>query len=107
MTQEDNQKDQAFGTRNVDHQKLPEEKEVNVLRLPPRNELHKKEQAQNNWKLSKIWLRFLVLVFILIIFVFLSSQYWNLWFGETHDLDRTDVPYYHEEITIERKDLSS
>ncbi|UOR12433.1 hypothetical protein [Halobacillus amylolyticus] len=104
MTQEDHRKDQALQLRKyADRQKFPEEKEVNVLQLPPRNEVHKKEQAQNKWKLSRIWLRFLVLLFVLIILFFFSYQYWDVWFDETRNLDGSDAPHYHEEITIQRK----
>ncbi|MFQ3542946.1 hypothetical protein Q7A53_02590 [Halobacillus rhizosphaerae] len=58
-----------------------EEIEMEVLHLPPRKEVHRKEDAKNNVKVGRIFLRVMLLIFIMLIIVALSYRDWHVWLG--------------------------
>ncbi|MCA0982990.1 hypothetical protein LCL89_02895 [Halobacillus yeomjeoni] len=81
------------------------EGETSVLDLPPRSELHaqKSTKKKTKRKPSTIWLRFLFFVFILLVCMILSYNYWDDWIKE---LDPEPVSGekqpLHEEVTVEQ-----
>ena len=58
-----------------------EEIEMDVLHLPPRKDVHRKKDAKNNVKVGRIFLRFVLLIVMLLIFIALSYRYWHDWLG--------------------------
>lgn len=100
MSEQKNQ-DQAEKLREYKDDEFMKE-DWDVLDLPPRKDVH--QEGKTKWKFSTVWMRFLLVVFITIIIVLLSYQYWDEWFGETFldpSILQEEAPY-HEEITVER-----
>ncbi|SFK01309.1 hypothetical protein SAMN04487936_106141 [Halobacillus dabanensis] len=96
------EKDQAENLRSYKEEGSFESYEMDVLELPPRKDVHQGTN-RTKWKFSTVWMRFLLVIFIILIIVVLSYRYWDDWFGESLDPDikKIEKPY-HEEVTVER-----
>ncbi|MCA0970313.1 hypothetical protein LCM20_06910 [Halobacillus litoralis] len=79
---------------------------VSVLDLPPRSEVHESSKKQTKWKLNILWIRFLFILLILLIAVFLSQPYWGEWFGtfQSENPIIIDEQPLHDEVTVERNE---
>lgn len=77
------------------------EEDISVLDLPPRSEVHQSKPKKTKWKLNILWLRFLFILLIIIISVFLSYPYWGEWFERSDPMMIMDEKPLHEEVTVE------
>lgn len=103
MSDRPKEKDQAENLRSYKEEGSFDRNEMDVLELPPRKDVHQ-GKPRTKWKLSTVWMRFLLVIFLILIMVILSYRYWDDWFGEKlleSDLQKNETPY-HEEITVER-----
>ncbi|MFB1050466.1 hypothetical protein [Paraliobacillus sp. JSM ZJ581] len=78
------QEDQAANLREhmkhkdpIDQNEEIEHKEIDVLDLPPRSEIHQGKSKKTRWKINLIFLRFLFLLFIIVIILVITYQYWG------------------------------
>ncbi|SEH81969.1 hypothetical protein SAMN05192559_104307 [Halobacillus karajensis] len=75
-----------------------------VLELPSRKDAHKSKKEKKIWNISSLWMRFLLIILILLMGVLLSYRYWEDWFGRSFpkpSIIEKEVPY-HERVTVER-----
>ncbi|MGV2620312.1 hypothetical protein QRD89_10320 [Halobacillus sp. ACCC02827] len=95
------EKDQAEQLRSYAEKEQFQETEPDVLNLPPRRDTHDSKQSKTKWKVGTLWIRFLLLVFIILICVWLSYPYWDQWF-EHSILDPSQPEYQHQKVTVDR-----
>ncbi|WP_226034655.1 LysM peptidoglycan-binding domain-containing protein [Aquibacillus saliphilus] len=87
MTNEEKLKDQAYQLRNRinqvseinnDPNTIEEDSEdVDILNLPPRSQTHINKKTSVKWKISFPLIRFLFVLFILIVFMVLTYHIWG------------------------------
>ncbi|MGP4060119.1 hypothetical protein [Halobacillus sp. H74] len=98
------QRDQTEKLRSYKDEGGYEAQDLDVLDLPPRKDVHQSKAAKTKWKVSNLWIRFLLIAFIVLISLILSYPYWDEWFKGTFmepEIIQEETPY-HEEITVER-----
>jgi cytoskeletal protein RodZ len=103
MSDRPKEKDKVENLINKDEDSF-ERNEMDVLELPPRKDSHQ-SKSRTKWKISTVWMRFLLVLFIILIMLILSYRYWDDWFGEKlleSEILINETTPYHEEITIER-----
>jgi cytoskeletal protein RodZ len=103
MSDRPKEKDQVGNLKSYDEESSFESNEMDVLELPPRKDVHQGKN-RTKWKFSTVWMRFLLVIFLILIVIVLSYRYWDDWFGnESTDsnIQKTEKPY-HEEVTVER-----
>ncbi|QDP40492.1 LysM peptidoglycan-binding domain-containing protein [Radiobacillus deserti] len=107
------QKDQAYqlrsrmnGSENEPPPSLPsqEDKEVNILELPPRSQVHSNTKSKVKWKISFPLVRFLVLLFLIITVLILTYRIWGEDFLQTSDKENEETNELEEVIVGEKKD---
>ncbi|MCT2537415.1 LysM peptidoglycan-binding domain-containing protein [Aquibacillus koreensis] len=75
---------------NADHLKIEQEglntnrEDLNVLNLPPRSQVHANKKTKTKWKLSFPLVRLLVVLFILIVGLMLTFNFWGKEFLTTN-----------------------
>ncbi|MBN8234726.1 hypothetical protein JF544_05675 [Halobacillus kuroshimensis] len=81
-----------------------EQKDLDVLGLPPRQEVHTSRTGRVRWKVSTAWIRFWFIVFIVLICFVFSYPLWGEWLKgiSFQPLNLNEKAPYHEEITVER-----
>ncbi|WP_226579429.1 hypothetical protein [Halobacillus litoralis] len=87
-----------------DEKENPDDDNFDVLNLPPRKKVHQQGSKKNNGRVSNFWIRLLFIIFIVLIAVILSYQYWDEWFGSSvfnSNVIEDQTPY-HQKITVER-----
>ncbi|SDJ66877.1 hypothetical protein [Sediminibacillus albus] len=73
----DKEESKSFSLENqLEHHPDPEE-EVNVLNLPPRKQVHHQKKTGMKWKISIPLIRFLLILFLLIIGLVLAVHFWG------------------------------
>ncbi|UFT97654.1 LysM peptidoglycan-binding domain-containing protein [Radiobacillus kanasensis] len=110
---EKTQKDQAYNLRSrmhgSDDEQPPrlssqEEKELNILELPPRSQIHTNKKTKVKWKISFPFVRFLVLLFLIITVLVLTYKIWGEDFLQSKDfLNETETDSSHEEVIVGEK----
>ncbi|WP_079479922.1 hypothetical protein [Halobacillus salinus] len=98
--EETDRKDQAESLRAYTEQGNFKE-EVSALDLPPRSEVHNQKQKKAKWRLNTLWIRFLFLIFIIIISLFLTYSYWDEWFGRSDSPVIVEEQQLHDEVEVQ------
>ncbi|WP_440895757.1 hypothetical protein ACS127_14585 [Amphibacillus sp. Q70] len=56
--------------------------DIDVLNLPPRRTIHDEKKAKIQWKISFAFVRFFVILFVILVILVLTYSYWGDYFFE-------------------------
>jgi hypothetical protein len=84
----------------VDHEFAEQDMQMDILELPPRSVKHEDNKAKTRWKISLVLVRFITVLFLIIIGLILSYHFWGDHFLQSAEHNVTPSSQVGETVQI-------